>query len=357
MLKPNHFIHDSLSSHIVFGTGTLSQLPSEAAKLGMKRVLILTTPHQAEQGKTLQNLLGNVAAGLFCEARMHTPTDVTEKACALVQELACDGVVAIGGGSTTGLAKAIALRTNLPQIVIPTTYAGSEVTPIIGETQAGEKITQRSEKVIPETVIYDVELTQNMPISLTVTSGFNAIAHAAEALYSPNISPITALLAEEGVRAMVKALTLLTEDPHSLEARQHALYSAWLCGVCLGTTDMALHHKLCHTLGGSFDLPHAETHTVMLPHVLAYNLKASDFARERLTRAVGSDDPALALHKLAKKLAAPTSLSELGMPETGIAKAAKMAVSRPYPNPRSFDEHAILTLIQAAWSGHQPTGD
>lgn len=348
------FLHEALPSRVVFGSGTLSQLPEEAKRLGMERALVLTTPEQAGQGEMIREMLGQGAAGLFSRARMHTPTDVTQEACDEAARLGCDGVIAIGGGSTTGLAKAIALRTDLPQIVIPTTYAGSEVTPILGETEKGRKVTQRGPKILPETVIYDVDLTIGLPVSMSVTSGLNAIAHAAEALYAPQVSPIVAMMAEEGVSALVRALPRLVAEPQARDARSDALYGAWLCGVCLGLVGMALHHKLCHVLGGTFDLPHAETHSVVLPHALAYNLSQTPEARTRLARAVGADDPALALHELAKRLGAPTSLREIGMAEEGIAEAARIAVATPYPNPRPFDEAAIAGLIRRAWAGDAP---
>ena len=181
---------------------------------------------------------------------------------AVVARERVDGLVAVGGGSTIGLAKAIALRTGLPQVAIPTTYAGSEMTDILGETEGGAKTTRRSEAVRPEAVIYDVELTRSLPPGLSATSGLNAIAHAAEALYARDGNPVIALMAEEGVRALAAALPAIVADPGDMAARGDALYGAWLCGLCLGAASMALHHKLAHVLGGSFDLPHAETHAV-----------------------------------------------------------------------------------------------
>ncbi len=353
-MLPSTFLHEALPSRVLFGRGTLSRVSEEAQRLGMHRALVLTTPQRADQGEQVRALLGSAGSGLFTNARMHTPTDVTEQACREVTSLGCDGVVAIGGGSTTGLAKAIALRTDLPQIVVPTTYAGSEVTAILGETEGGRKVTQRTLKVLPETVIYDVDLTLGLPVFISVTSGLNAIAHAAEALYAPQVSPIVAMTAEEGVRTLVHALPHLVDDPLDVDARAEALYGAWLCGVCLGLVGMALHHKLCHVLGGTFNLPHAETHSVMLPHVLAYNLAASEEARMRLGRAMGADDPALALRNLAERLGAPTALRAIGLPEGGIAEAARIAVSSPYPNPRPFDEAAIAALLRRAWAGERP---
>src|SRR5438477_11013600 len=242
-----NFIYQASPTRVLFGAGTLGQLPAELARLGISRALILATPNQERQAADAATMLGVRAAGIFAQAEMHTPVDVTERAMARVRELEVDGVVAIGGGSTTGLGKAIALRTDLPQIVVPTSYAGSEMTPILGETRDGLKTTQSSPKVLPETVIYDVDLTMTMPPSLSATSGLNAIAHAVEALYARDQNPIVSLMAEEGIRSLARALPKINQNAHDVAARTAALYGAWLCGTCLGAVGMALHHKLCHT--------------------------------------------------------------------------------------------------------------
>jgi len=298
--------------------------------------------------------LGKGAAGLFAGAAMHTPVAVTEQAMAVVRDLAADGVVAVGGGSAIGLGKAIALRTDLPQIVLPTTYAGSEMTPILGETRDGAKTTQSSPGILPELVIYDVELTLGLPTALSATSGINAIAHAVEALYARERNPVISLLAIEGVRALAGALPAIVADPFDISARSAAQYGAWLCGTCLGSVGMALHHKLCHTLGGSFDLPHAETHTVVLPHALAFNAPAAPDAVAGLCRALDTDDPARVLYDLAGRLGAPRALRDLGMPQDGIDAAADRAMASPYWNPRPLDHAAIHDLIAAAWEGAAP---
>jgi alcohol dehydrogenase class IV len=285
---------------------------------------------------------------------MHTPVEVTERAMETVREVQADCVVAIGGGSTTGLAKAIALRTDLPQIILPTSYAGSEMTPVVGQTSGGVKTTQSSPKILPETVIYDVDLTLDMPPKLSATSGINAIAHSVEALYARDRNPLISLMAQEGIRTLAHALPLICTQPGDKAARRDALYGAWLSGVCLGAVGMSLHHKLCHTLGGSFNLPHAETHTVILPHALAYNAPAAPDAMARIAAALGVPDPTVGLHDLARKLAVPLSLREIGMPESGIDQAADLAVKNPYWNPRPVARDAIRELIACAWRGDAP---
>ncbi|WP_369818241.1 maleylacetate reductase [Novosphingobium sp. ST904] len=268
-----------------------------------------------------------------------------------------DCLVAIGGGSTTGLGKAIALRTDLPQIVIPTTYAGSEATPILGETVEGRKTTQRSPRILPEIVLYDIDLTLTLPVELSITSGFNAIAHAAEALYAPNGNPLIDGLAEQGITAMCRALPLLRRQPVDASARSDALYGAWACGMCLGATDMGLHHKLCHTLGGAFDLPHAEMHTVLLPHTLAYNSSAVPDAMRRIAAAASVADAPQGLFDLQRKLGAPQSLEALGMPFDGIAEAARLATENAYRNPREITSAGIEKLLSRAFAGNRPLSE
>lgn len=323
--------------------------------LGASRALVLSTPEQSALGRQCVELLGELAAGLFAEAAMHTPVEVTEGALSVVADCGADALVAIGGGSTTGLSKAIAVRTDLTQIVLPTTYAGSEMTSILGETENGLKTTRRDPLIRPEVVLYDVDLTLSLPRLLSATSGLNAIAHAVEALYAVDANPITSLMAEEGVAALARALPKINATASDKAARWDALYGAWLCGICLDRTSMALHHKLCHTLGGSFGLPHAETHCVILPHAVAYNAAAAAQAMGRLDRALGATgDPAAALHQLARRLNAPQSLRELGLDEADIGRAADLAAANPYSNPCRIERAGIEALLRRAWAGEGP---
>lgn len=348
------FTYTGLPARVIFGSGTTGQLPAEAERLGLTRALVLTTPPQAAQGEALTALLADKAAGLFAEATMHTPVDVTQAALRFYHDTGADSVVSIGGGSTIGLGKAIALQTDCPQIVLPTSYAGSEMTPIIGQTEAGRKTTQRTPKVLPETVIYDVDHTLSLPALMTVTSGMNAIAHAVEALYAEEANPVLSLMAEDGVAKMGAALAAIRDAPEDVGVRSDALYGAWLCAICLGSGGVALHHKLCHVLGGSFDLPHAETHTIVLPHALAYNAPAVPDAMSALRRATGSQSPAAALYDLAMTGGAPMALKNLGMPEDGIDRAIEITLENPYFNPRPLEAGALRNLLQNAWSGQRP---
>jgi maleylacetate reductase len=348
------FTFENLPCRVVFGSGTLSAAKAEIERLGGKRALVLTTPQQEPEGAKLGAALGPLYAAIFAGATMHTPVEVTEQALAAMKACDADCVVSLGGGSTTGLGKALALRTGINLLCIPTTYAGSEMTPILGQTEKGLKTTLRDTAVLPETVIYDVDLTLTLPVELAATSGINAIAHAVEALYARDTNPVTSLMAEEGIRALARALPVLVARSDDRAARSEALYGAWLCGVCLGTVGMALHHKLCHTLGGTFDLPHAETHTIVLPHALAYNAPRVPEAMARISRAIGTADAAQGLYDLAKRLGAKLALRDIGMPEAGIDKAADLAVTNAYWNPRPLERNAIRDLIARAWAGKPP---
>jgi alcohol dehydrogenase class IV len=357
MISNLPFVYDGLPMRVLFGEGTRSRVREEALRLGMSRVLILSGPTHEAAARQIASELGDWHAGTYAGARMHTPVEVTEEALALLRALRGDGIVTIGGGSATGLGKALALRTDLPQIALPTTYAGSEMTPILGETKNGVKTTQRSPKVLPETVIYDVDLSMDLPVRLTGVSGMNAIAHAVEALYARDANPIIGALALESIRALVKALPALCEAPHERTARAGALYGAWLAGICLGAVGMSLHHKLCHTLGGTFDLPHAETHAVVLPHALAYNAPAIPDVMARLRDALGVDDVPAALYELNRVIGAPRGLRELGMPEDGIDRCVELALANPYWNPRPLERTKLRELLSRAHLGVVPSSD
>lgn len=348
------FTYQGAPSRVVFGAGSLKCLADEISRLGVKRALVVSTPEQAETARRVAQLLGDRAVGIFPQAVMHVPIETARAAREEAARLGADCAVAIGGGSTTGLGKAIALESALPILAIPTTYAGSEMTPIWGITEAGVKKTGRDARVLPRTVIYDPELTLTLPYGMTVTSALNAIAHAAEGLYAHDGNPVVALMAEEGIRASAAALAPLKANPGDLDARSDALYGAWLCGTVLGSVAMGLHHKLCHTLGGSFNLPHAEVHTVILPHALAYNASAAPQAMERVARALGSSEAARGVFDLARRHGAPVSLAAIGMPADGLDRAADLAASTPYPNPRPLERDALRALLQRAFDGAPP---
>ncbi|WP_332778288.1 maleylacetate reductase [Polaromonas sp.] len=355
------FVYNGQAGRVVFGAGSLQYLGREIEALGAHKALVLSTPEQRASAEMIADLLGPRAAGIFDRAVMHVPVETAREARALARQLGADCAVAIGGGSTTGLGKAIALDSGLPILAIPTTYAGSEMTPIYGITEAGMKKTGKDARVLPRTVIYDPELTLGLPVGMSVTSGINAIAHAAEGLYATDANPIMDLMAKEGIAALGRALPVIAQSPVRaepveavLQARSDALYGAWLCGTVLGNVGMALHHKLCHTLGGSFNLPHAETHTIVLPHALAYNAAAAPQAMQHIAEALNGSSAAQAVFDLAKNNGAPVALGDVGMKEADLDRACDIAMQNQYPNPRPLERDAIRQLLQDAFEGARP---
>lgn len=356
-LSMQDFIVESAPQRVVFGAGALRRIASELDTIGAGRALLLCTPYQRHLAEQVAELLGPRAAGIFDGAVMHVPIETARSAREAAARAGADCAIAIGGGSTIGLGKAIALDSSLPILAVPTTYAGSEMTPIFGLTEGGLKRTGRDLRVLPRTVIYDPELTYGLPVGMSMVSGINAIAHAAEGLYSPDRNPMSDWMASEGIAALARALPAIHAVPADREARASALYGTWLCGKVLGSVGMGLHHKLCHTLGGSFDLPHAETHTIVLPHALAYNAAAAPRAMHAIATALGNgpgEDAPLAVYELARKVAAPLALRDVGMAEADLDRACNIAMEHQYPNPRPLDRVALRRLLQDAYEGRPP---
>lgn len=344
----------SANQRVLFGAGLRKQLKDEVLKLGCKRALILSTPPQSSSALDIAAELNGLSAGVFSRATMHTPVGVTEEAVQHALEVSADCVVAIGGGSTTGLGKAIALRTDLPQIVIPTTYAGSEATPILGQTEDGLKTTLTDPRVLPEVILYDPELVVTLPVPMTVTSALNAMAHAAEALYAKDRGEESTKLAIDGLKSFAAALPKVLAEPENVDAREETLKGAWACGAVLGRVGMALHHKLCHTLGGTLDLPHAETHAIVLPHAVHYNAEAVPELLAPISDVLDGSPPGSALWNFAKDMGAPTALKQLGVKEIDLDRVTEVALSKPYWNPREITADGIRALLQDAWSGTAP---
>jgi maleylacetate reductase len=348
------FVYNQPAVRVIFGAGSLDQLNAEAQLMGTRRALVLSTPEQAADAGDIAGRLGDIAVGTFTKAVMHVPVETAAEARRVATELKADCSVAIGGGSTIGLAKAIALDLELPILAIPTTYAGSEMTPIYGLTEGGIKKTGRDIRVLPRTVIYDPTLTTTMPAKLSGTSGMNALAHCLEGLYAENTNPVMTLLAADGIRALARALPIVVKYPENLDARSDAQYGAWLAGAVLGNVGMAIHHKLCHTLGGTFNLPHAEVHTVVLPYAAAYNREAAPEAMQIAADALGASDAAQGIYDLSVGLDAPVALKDIGMPEDGLDRAADLATKNPYFNPRPVERDAVRQLLEDAFHGKRP---
>lgn len=351
------FVYDALPGHVVFGAGARKSLREAVAGIGAKRALVITNPEQRAQADEAAATLGDLCVGIFDQAIMHVPIETARAATAEAQRLRADCAVSVGGGSTTGLAKAIALETEVPIVAVATTYAGSEMTPIWGITEGGIKRTGRDLRVQPRAVIYDPELLVSLPGHITGPSGMNAVAHCVEALYAQNANPIVSMMAEEGIRAMGRSLARAVREPANIDARADTLYGAWLGGMALGAVGMALHHKLCHTLGGSFNLPHAEVHTVVIPYAAAYNAEAAPEALARVARALGKEGAAAAagaLYDLNVAIGAKLGLSEIGMKAADLDRAADLATQNPYYNPRPVTRDGIRQLLEEAFHGRRP---
>lgn len=356
-MKLDGFVYDARTPRIVFGAGARSSIAQECDRLGMERGLVVCTPGRIDLVVELQQLASGRIGSVFAHARQHVPTNDLDAARAEEASAGTDGYLAIGGGSATGFAKALALQSGFPIIALPTTYSGSEMTPVWGITEAGRKITGRDDRVLPRTVIYDAEVTLTLPPEVAGPSGLNAMAHCVGALSAPDTNPITALLAEEGIRVMSTALPVIARTPDNVAARSEAMYAACLSGHALGATRMGLHHRLAHLLGGSLNLPHAETHAVLLPQTASRGGADSRDAMARVARALGTTDAARGLYDLAGRIGAPRSLRELGMREDQVPQAAAAAAAMEQERGGAWSELGLLALLQAAYAGHPPEPD
>lgn len=349
------FVHELHSGRVVFGPGSLGQARAEVERLGCGVALLIADASVREPADRLADALGPLLAGRSDQVAQHVPADVAGEAVRLAAERQADVLVSLGGGSSTGLAKAVARELDLPILAVPTTYAGSEMTPIWGLTERAQKTTGRDARVLPATVIYDPDLTLSMPPRLTATSGLNALAHSAEAMYAPEGSPIIGLIAAESARALAAALPRCVDDPGDAKARSEALYGAWLAGMSLGNTTMGVHHKLCHVLGGAYGLPHAEMHSAMLAYALAFNRDAAPVAMTRLAAALGADDAAAGVWDLAHRIGAPTSVAAIGLASGQVDEAAGLLADTPPHNPRSVTIEGARELLRAAFEGLRPS--
>nr|WP_300047124.1 maleylacetate reductase [uncultured Nocardioides sp.] len=348
------FDHETLGQRVRFGSGEAQQnLAAEVGRLGASRVLVLSGAEEREIADRVT--AGLPVVGVHDEVVMHVPVDVADRACAAAAARDADLLISIGGGSTTGLAKAVALATGLPIVAVPTTYAGSEATHMWGLTEAAHKTTGVDLRVLPRTVVYDASLTLSLPVPMSVASGLNALAHCIDSLWAPRADPINAALAGEGIRAVSQGLRQIVDDPSNLEGREQLLHGAYLSAVSFASAGSGLHHKICHVLGGMFDLPHAQTHAVVLPHVLAFNAPNAPAAADRIATAMGSTSATAGLAVLRARIDAPVALRDLGMQESGIAAAAEAVTDiAPPDNPTPATTVAITTVLRAAWEGADP---
>jgi len=341
------FIHDAPAQRVVFGAGRIARISDEAARLAVTRALVIATPGSgARLGARVAGLLGGRAAGVHAQAVIHVPRAVADAGLAAAQAARADGLVAAGGGSAIGLAKIIARDTALPVIALPTTYSGSEATPIWGTSEGERKTTGRDTKVLPRTIIYDPELTYALPAAVTAASAMNAIAHCVEGLWAPERTPVTVAYATEAMRRFGAHLPRAVANGGDAEARAECLVAAWLAGAVL-TGGTGLHHKLAHVLGG-YGLPHAQTHAIVLPHVARFNLAAAPDARARLADALGAADPAEALAQMVKGFPIPQRLRDVGFSEDKIDDAVTQVVALAITEPRAISADDAREILQAA---------
>lgn len=351
------FVHEALSGRVVFGVGAVDRVAGEAADLGLEHVLVIAAGSSKPAGELIEDQLGGRFAGLFADVRPHVPEELAVAARAAAEEAGADGIVAVGGGSAIGLAKAIAVSSGVLVVAVPSTYSGSEMTPIYGIT-GRHKRTARDLRAMPRVVVYDPALTVGLPAGVTGASGLNALAHGVEALYAPGADPVAALYGEEAIRTLARALPAAVAQPDDLDARSRALYGAHLAGRALAIAGTALHHKLCHVLGGSFGLDHGQVNAVMLPYVVGFNTPAVPTVMARVAAALGgSEEPAAAaerLFDLTARLGLPASLAAIGMPADGLDEAAALAVAAVGSgNPRPVDADSLRRLLQEAQEGRR----
>ena len=348
MTAATAFTHDVPPQRVVFASGALARVAQEAERLNIGRALVVATPGSgARLGNKVSDILGSRSAGLHAQAVIHVPKAVAEAGLKAAIETKADGIVAVGGGAAIGLAKAIALQTALPILAVPTTYSGSEATPIYGMTDGQRKITGRDLKVVPRTILYDPDLTLGLPAAVSAASGMNAIAHCVEALWVDGRTPITVGLASEAMRRFAQGLPVVVADGSNAAARADCLIAAWLAGtvLCAGT---ALQHKLAHVLGG-LGLPHAEAHAIILPHVVRFNLEVAPEAKARLAEALGAGDPADAIARMLKKFPIPERLREIGFDKSKTDFVADEVAAGKIISPRPATASAVRELLAAAY--------
>lgn len=348
---PLEFTHESLGQRVLFGSGQAAEnLAQEIHRIGGRKVMVIAAEFEQPLAEILT--VGLDITLNYSDVVAHVPLEKAEKARQEAQDYGIDVIVSIGGGSTTGLAKAIALTAGIPIIAIPTTYAGSEATNVWGITEAARKTTGVDNAVLPRTIIYDAALTISLPVELSIASGLNGMAHCIDSMWAPRTDPINQALAAEGIRALAAGLPAIKANPDNLDGREQALYGAYLAAVAFASAGSGLHHKICHVLGGAYNLPHAQTHAVILPRVMALNAPSAPAAMQRIGQALGSTDPIGALNSLYEQLDAPRALKDFGYEEKSIEESIGLILPFvPASNPRQISADLMRELLESAWSG------
>lgn len=349
------FAFRALPWNVVFGPGRLAQIAQVVADVGGRRALLLCTPGQRRHAERIAALLGPACAGIFDAAVMHVPADTVASAKAMMAATGADTAVSIGGGSTTGLAKILRLHDGVHHVAVATTYAGSEMTNIWAITDGDRKTTGRDARVVPSAVIYDPELTLGLSPGVSGHSGFNALAQCVVNVCSGVANPIGDLFALEAIGVIARSLPRVVARPDDLDARTEMLYGACLAGAVVGMGTAGLHHRLCHTLGGTWRTPHAETHAVLLPHSVAHNQPAVPAQTQRVAQALGAEDAALAIHALARAIGNVTALQDIGFPPQDIDRAVAVTLELPFPNPQPVTPASLRHLLENATLGRPPS--
>lgn len=350
------FVHESDDGRILFGWGRAGALAGEVERLLARRVLLISERSTRAHADAAAARLGELVVERVDGVSPHVPSDEVEDVRRIARARSVDAVVSIGGGSATGLGKAVVREVDAPLVALPTTYAGSEMTPIYGVTSKGRKRTGRDERTRPRVVVYDPALTVSLPARVTAGSGMNALAHCVEALYARDLEAEGERAAIEGLEVMPGALRECIAEPGSRPARTRALYGAYLAGTALAGAGMAVHHRICHVLGGTFGLAHGDANAVVLPHALSFNAPAAPVGLEKIGAALGSGSPAGTLYVLAAGLGAPASLAELGLPRAALGEAARIVIESDFYNPRPVGAGDVLAILEAAWAGTRPSG-
>lgn len=349
------FDHATLGQRVIFGSGkAVENAVAAIDALSAQRVLLIADAFASEVSDAIASRAPIVAR--IHDIVQHVPAERARAAVAIALDDSIDAILTIGGGSSTGLAKIVARDTGLPIIAVPTTFAGSEATDVWGITEGERKLNGSDPKVLPRVIVYDAELSASLPGHLALSSGLNAVAHAVDSLWAPRADPINQALGAESLRALVPALRGLKNDPHDLDAREQALYGAYLAAVAFASAGSGMHHKICHALGGAYGLSHSEMHATVLPYVTAFNVPAAPAAAERIATAFGGSpaDVAETLRAFRDELGIRGGLKALGLAESAIADAAAIAFPLiPPSNPRSFTQDDIESIIGAAWRGEK----
>jgi alcohol dehydrogenase class IV len=345
------FTWQASASRVIFREGALDDVAAEVERAGGSRILLVGGGAPvADAFSRLRERLGARVVAAIGEAAQHVPAESASLAAARAHDSGADIVVTLGGGSATGLGKAVAVACNVPLVAVPTTYAGSEMTPVWGRTEGGRKVTARDERALPAAVIYDPALYRGMPPRLAAASGMNALAHCLEALWLPTTSPMTAALAELGVRRLISGLPWVVADTDDIHAHGETLVGACLAGLSFAQAGSGIHHRTCHVLGGGWNLPHAETHAVVLPHSTALAASRSEEVRQRLSDALGASDPALRVFSLLDQLELPRSLAAIGLPESALTEAAARVLTASHDDPLA-DDASVTAMLAAAYAG------